>query len=114
MKQREDLSVIADLEELLEVVLGTHVPFTDCDGTYIADGDDYTLSIAIADDTLEILNIETHGARRMGSDIVTAIHSVADDYELEVMAKKVQSSAIGFWTKMGYEEGSENGVYHRT
>lgn len=48
-----------------------------------------------------------------GGKIISAIHEYADEHDLQVIASNVRDGAEGFWRKMGYQEGDEEGEFFR-
>lgn len=114
-KHNEGMGVAFLIESLAEVVGEDDVQVEEYDGTYEIDTDDLKLSFTFDPDTFVILNIEVSRARRgLGREVVEAIHSYADEYKLQVEARKVKDGATGFWKALGYEQGTdEEDTYYR-
>jgi hypothetical protein len=89
------------------------IPIEYIDGTYEINGEQFTLTFTVNDDFFEIRSIDAHGNPGMDSEILSVIHNYADENSLEVIASNVLATARGFWEKMGYQEGGDEGVYFR-
>jgi len=81
--------------------------------TFEIEGNTFSLTFTQTDDVLEIRSIDVRGNSGRGAQIVECIHSYADELGLEVVASNVVDTAHGFWQKMGYQEGDEEGEYFR-
>ncbi len=104
---------IAELSGLLSDLTRETCELTEFDGTYEIETSSFTLSCTLVEGFFEIRNIDTHGHKGLGREIITAVHEFADTYHLEVIAGMVKDEARGFWEKMGYVEGEEAGDFFR-
>lgn len=82
--------------------------------TFEIEANDLSLSFTLFDHTFEIRNIDTRGKSGTGRKVIETIHDFADKNNYEVIASNVVDTARGFWEKMGYQEGSEDGEFFRT
>ncbi len=80
--------------------------------TYILESDLFCLSIVLEEESLQIRNMETFKPG-LGKVLLYAIHEYCDERELTVYASNVKDTAIGFWRKMGYEEGQTDQEFFR-
>lgn len=101
------------LEALLRERTGEVFELEEYHGTYEIESDTFSLTFTIEEDLFEIRFIEARGIAGRGSKIVEAIHEIADAEDMTVYASNVLDTAIEFWKKMGYVEGSEEGEYFR-
>lgn len=104
---------IARLAQELSNEIGEDPSVDRIDDTYEVDADNFTLSFTLDDERFEIRNINTHGNGGVGRRLISVIHSFADQTGREVLASNVEDTAIGFWQKMGYEQGSTDSEYYR-
>jgi hypothetical protein len=88
------------------------VVYERCGDTHLCGCDRFDLSFVVASESFEIRNIESR-QQGLGARIIGAIHEFCDEHGLEVSASNVLDTAISFWRKMGYEEGSTAGEYFR-
>jgi len=112
-KMHKAPSVAEFFVEELQSVLGADVEPDVVDDTYEIDTDDFSFSFVVDDDSFEIRNIDVRGNRGLGRKVIAAVHDFADNHDLSVTASNVKTEAIGFWRKMNYEEGSQEGEYFR-
>lgn len=82
------------------------------EGTFMIEAEQFTLSCCFDDASFEIRNIETF-ERGTGKKVLHAIHACCDAAGLSVCASNVRDTATGFWSKMGYAEGSVPGEYFK-
>lgn len=80
--------------------------------TYICECDLFTFAFVLNSELFEVRNIEVFKPG-LGSRLISAVHDFCDDSGLDVIASNVQDTAIGFWRKMGYEEGQQQQEYFR-
>ncbi len=113
MREIESHEECDALVEAIERVTQDRIALSCFDGTFEMDANTFSLSFTMTDDHFEIRSIDVHGNHGLGSDILDAIHTFADERGLEVYASKVRSTARGFWEKMGYQEAESDGEYYR-
>lgn len=104
---------IGEFVHTLSEVTGEFLPVEYIDGTYEIEADTFTLTFTVDTDVFEIRNIDVRGNAGLGHQVVEAIHEYADENDLEVIASNVRDTAIGFWQKMGYQEGDGDEEYFR-
>lgn len=104
---------LGDLVKVLAEKIVDELSVECVDGTYEIESNKFTLTFTIEDDRFEIRSIDVHGNVGAGSEIIAAVHDYADDNNFKVIASNVTDTAIGFWEKMGYQEGSEEGEFFR-
>jgi hypothetical protein len=117
-KESENQEEITD-EKVIDLInafserLGNSFSVEYDNGTYEIEADDFVLTFTVNDEEFEIRNIDTRGNLGVGSEVIAIIHDYADNHGLEVIASNVLDTAIGFWEKMGYQEGSNESEYFR-
>jgi len=95
--------------------LGLSVDISFDGTTYVLESDEFEMSVQIDGEDLVILNFEVFNkAEGLGGKILGVIHEFADNYGLNVTARKVKEEAEGFWQKQGYLPGSEGENWYRT
>jgi ribosomal protein S18 acetylase RimI-like enzyme len=104
---------LVSLVETFSEIAGEEIEVEDVDGTFEIDTNTFSLTFTLTDETFEIRSIDVHENRGVGRKIVDAIHFFAEEYELEVVASNVLDTAQGFWRKMGYQAGGQDGEYFR-
>ncbi len=105
---------VSEFVRQLSKALGERLSVEDVDGTYEIEAEQFSLTFTLDDSVFEIRNIDTRGSSGVGGKIIDAINDFAEDKDLEVRASNVRDEAIGFWTKMGFAEGSTPDEYFRT
>lgn len=111
--EEENVNALSELTASLSELIKTSIVVKFLDGTHEVDNDYFSLSFTLTDNIFEIRNIDTHGNSGIGGDIIKNIHDFADNNNYEVIASNVVDTAHGFWEKMGYQEGGNEGEFFR-
>ena len=104
-----------EIDELLKnisLITKTEVLIEPIGDTYILESELFVFSFVLDTDHFEVRNIEVFQAG-FGRRLITAVHDFCDENDLAVFASHVKETAIGFWEKLGYQEGHIQGEYFR-
>lgn len=104
---------VSEFVRQLSKAVGERLSFEDVDGTYEIEAEQFSLTFTLNDSVFEIRNIDTRGSSGVGRKVVDAINDFAEEEGLEVQASNVRDEARGFWTTMGFAEGSAPDEYFR-
>lgn len=104
---------LRDFVRTLSEITSEDVPLEYVEGTYEIEADSFMLTFTLEENIFEIRSIDVHGNGGLGGKIIHTIHEYVDEHGLEVVASNVRDTAIGFWVKMGYQEGETEGEYFR-
>lgn len=104
-------SYAADLLDRLKEVIGDEIHHECIGDTFSLDSNLFTLSFVLGERFIEIRNISAHGDSGIGSSIISTIREFAEEHSMSIIASSVLDTAVGFWNRVGFAEGSLNGEF---